>query len=80
MTAMTNHALPDHGATLSPELLALAPIGHEYIGVVEEVGSGRINPGRVIDFETDLDHIADAYVAMDERRAVKSLVRVEATA
>jgi hypothetical protein len=27
MTAMTNHTLPDRGATLSPELRALAPVG-----------------------------------------------------
>ena len=27
MTAMTNPTLPDHGATLAPELLALAPVG-----------------------------------------------------
>ena len=37
---------------------------------------GRIDPGRVFDFATDLDHIAEAYAAMDERRAIKSLVRV----
>jgi hypothetical protein len=30
----------------------------------------------VLDFETDLDHIRDAYVAMDERRAIKALVSV----
>jgi len=30
----------------------------------------------VFDYEADLDHIGDAYRAMDERRAVKSLVRV----
>jgi len=41
-----------------------------------DVLSGSINPGRVFDFETDLDHIADAYQAMDERRAIKSLIRV----
>jgi len=35
-----------------------------------------IDPGRVFDYETDLDHIADAYRAMDERRAIKSLIRV----
>ena len=40
--------------------------------------TGRINPGRVFDYETDLDHIADAYAAMDERRAIKSLIRVGA--
>jgi hypothetical protein len=30
----------------------------------------------VLDYETDLEGIADAYAAMDERRAIKSLVRV----
>ena len=41
-----------------------------------DVLDGVINPGRVFDYETDLDHIADAYRAMDERRAIKSLIRV----
>jgi hypothetical protein len=35
-------------------------------------------PRPVFDYETDLEHIADAYRAMDERRAIKSLVRVGA--
>jgi len=42
----------------------------------DDVLEGRINPGRVFDFETNLDGITEAYAAMDERRAVKSLVRV----
>jgi threonine dehydrogenase-like Zn-dependent dehydrogenase len=41
-----------------------------------DVLEGRIDPGRVLDYETDLEGIADAYAAMDERRAIKSLVRV----
>ena len=41
-----------------------------------DVLAGRIDPGRVLDYETGLDGIADAYAAMDERRAIKSLVRV----
>ncbi len=41
-----------------------------------DVLDGVINPGRVFDYETDLEHVADAYRAMDERRAIKSLVRV----
>ena len=41
-----------------------------------DVFEGRINPGRVFDFETDLDHVAEAYAAMDERRAIKSLLRI----
>ena len=44
--------------------------------LLEAVLAGRINPGRVFDFETDLDHILDGYAAMDDRRAIKSLVRV----
>jgi threonine dehydrogenase-like Zn-dependent dehydrogenase len=44
--------------------------------LLPDVLDGRINPGRVFDYETDLDGIADAYAAMDERRAIKSLVRV----
>jgi hypothetical protein len=35
-----------------------------------------IEPGRVLDYVTDLDGIGEAYAAMDERRAIKSLVRV----
>jgi len=44
--------------------------------LLEDVLEGRIDPGRVLDFETDLEHIDEAYAAMDERRAIKSLVRV----
>jgi threonine dehydrogenase-like Zn-dependent dehydrogenase len=46
--------------------------------LLDDVLEGRINPGRVFDFETDLDHVAAGYKAMDERRAIKSLVRVSA--
>ncbi len=44
--------------------------------LLDDVLEGRIDPGRVLDYETDLENIADAYAAMDERRAIKSLVRV----
>jgi threonine dehydrogenase-like Zn-dependent dehydrogenase len=44
--------------------------------LLDDVLEGRIDPGLVLDYETDLDGIADAYGAMDERRAIKSLVRV----
>src|ERR1039457_1319603 len=44
--------------------------------LMEDVLADRINPGLVFDYETDLDGIAEAYAAMDERRAIKSLVRV----
>jgi threonine dehydrogenase-like Zn-dependent dehydrogenase len=44
--------------------------------LLDDVLETRINPGRVLDYETDLEGIGDAYAAMDERRAIKSLVRV----
>jgi threonine dehydrogenase-like Zn-dependent dehydrogenase len=44
--------------------------------LLEDVLAERINPGRVFDFTTDLDGVAEAYAAMDERRAIKSLLRV----
>ena len=44
--------------------------------LLDDVLDGAINPGLVLDYETDLDHTPDAYAAMDERRAIKSLVRV----
>ncbi len=55
-----------------------APVRHYLPGLVDDVLAGRIHPGRVFDFETDLEHIDEAYAAMDERRAIKSLVRVGA--
>jgi threonine dehydrogenase-like Zn-dependent dehydrogenase len=45
-------------------------------GLLGDVLAGAINPGIVLDYETDLKHVADAYAAMDERRAIKSLIRV----
>ena len=44
--------------------------------LLDDVLAGTIDPGLVFDFETDLDHVADAYTAMDDRRAIKSLIRV----
>jgi threonine dehydrogenase-like Zn-dependent dehydrogenase len=58
----------------------VAPVRRYLPELLEDVLSGRINPGRVFDFETDLEHIADAYAAMDGRRAIKSLVRMASPA
>ena len=44
--------------------------------LLDHVLAERINPGLVFDYETELEHIDEAYAAMDERRAIKSLVRV----
>jgi threonine dehydrogenase-like Zn-dependent dehydrogenase len=56
-----------------------AAAGRQYIPeLLGDVLAGGINPGRVFDFETDLDGVPQAYAAMDERRAIKSLIRVGA--
>jgi threonine dehydrogenase-like Zn-dependent dehydrogenase len=44
--------------------------------LLPDVLSGKINPGLIFDFETDLEHIKEAYDAMDERRAIKSLLKI----
>src|SRR5712691_11775444 len=54
-----------------------SPVRRYIPELLDDVLEGRIQPGRVFDFETDLDHVAQAYAAMDERRAIKSLVRIE---
>ena len=56
----------------------VAPVRTYIPELLDDVLEGRIHPGRVFDFETDLEGIAEAYAAMDERRAIKSLVRVGA--
>ena len=44
--------------------------------LLDDVLAGSINPGLVLDFETDLDGTPEAYAAMDERRALKSMIRI----
>ena len=53
-----------------------APVRVYLPELLDDVLAETFNPGRVLDYETDLDGIGDAYAAMDERRAIKSLVRV----
>ena len=74
-----------HGVELPVQTMFYANIGvrgggapaRVYIPeLLGDVLEGRIEPGRVLDYVTGLDGIADAYAAMDERRAIKSLVRV----
>jgi Threonine dehydrogenase and related Zn-dependent dehydrogenases len=42
--------------------------------LLDAVLSGEINPGKVFTKSFDLDHIQDAYEAMDKRTAIKSLL------
>jgi threonine dehydrogenase-like Zn-dependent dehydrogenase len=36
---------------------------------------GNIDPGKVFDLQLPLDQVAEGYRAMDERRAIKALLR-----
>jgi alcohol dehydrogenase len=58
----------------------VAPARRYLPALLEDVLADRINPGRVFDFETDLDHIVEGYEAMDDRTAIKSLVRIAESA
>jgi len=37
--------------------------------------NGRIQPGKVFDLELPLEKVAEGYAAMDDRRAIKTLLR-----
>lgn len=54
-----------------------APVRHYDLnaGLLDAVLKKEINPGRVFTAEFDLDHIQEAYEAMDQRKAIKSLIR-----
>ncbi|GAB3761091.1 zinc-dependent alcohol dehydrogenase family protein [Microlunatus parietis] len=52
-----------------------APVRRFLPELIELIMARRIDPGRVFDLELDLDQAADGYRAMDERRAIKVLLR-----
>jgi len=54
----------------------VAPARQYIPELLADVLAGKINPGRVFDLTVDLDDIKEAYAAMDERRAIKSLLKV----
>jgi threonine dehydrogenase-like Zn-dependent dehydrogenase len=45
--------------------------------LIDLVLNGEINPGKVFDLTLPLDQVAEGYRAMDERRAIKTLLRPE---
>ena len=53
----------------------VAPVRQYLPQLRDDVLSGAIDPGAVFDLELPLSEVAEAYAAMDERRAIKSLVR-----
>ncbi|MEU1785416.1 zinc-dependent alcohol dehydrogenase family protein [Streptomyces sparsogenes] len=52
-----------------------APVRRYLPDLIERVLSGRIDPGKVFDLTLPLEQVAEGYKAMDERRAVKALLK-----
>jgi threonine dehydrogenase-like Zn-dependent dehydrogenase len=72
-----------HGAELNGEGLFFAlvhlhggpaSVRHYLPELIDLVWNGKINPGKVFDLQLPLAQVADAYRAMDERRAIKVLL------
>jgi threonine dehydrogenase-like Zn-dependent dehydrogenase len=53
----------------------VAPVRGYVEELLADVLAGAIDPGRVFDVELPLADVAEAYAAMDERRAIKVLLR-----
>lgn len=53
-----------------------APVRAYLPELLDAVLKGDITPGEVFDFTTTLENISEAYEAMDQRRAIKALVKV----
>jgi threonine dehydrogenase-like Zn-dependent dehydrogenase len=52
-----------------------APVRQYLPQLIDLVFAGKISPGRVFDLVLPLDQVAEGYRAMDERRAIKTLLR-----
>jgi threonine dehydrogenase-like Zn-dependent dehydrogenase len=73
-----------HGVELNGEQLFFthvrlhggpAPVRRFLPDLIDLVWKGKINPGKVFDLTLPLDQVAEGYRAMDERRAIKVLLR-----
>jgi threonine dehydrogenase-like Zn-dependent dehydrogenase len=53
----------------------VAPVRAYLPDLLERTLSGAIDPGKVFDLTLPLDEVAEGYRAMDERRAIKVLLR-----
>ncbi|HVA88839.1 MAG TPA: IMP dehydrogenase, partial [Chloroflexota bacterium] len=52
-----------------------APVRRFLPDLMKLVWDGKIQPGKVFDLTLPLDQVAEGYRAMDERRAIKTLLR-----
>jgi threonine dehydrogenase-like Zn-dependent dehydrogenase len=53
-----------------------APVRRFLPELIDLIWTRQIDPGKVFDLELPLEAAAEAYRAMDERRAIKALLRV----
>ncbi len=51
-----------------------APVRYYLPGLMQRVWAGKLQPGKVFDLTLPLSEVAEAYKAMDERRAIKVLL------
>jgi threonine dehydrogenase-like Zn-dependent dehydrogenase len=51
-----------------------APVRRFLPDLIGRIWSGSINPGKVFDQTLPLERVAEGYKAMDERRAIKTLL------
>ncbi len=52
-----------------------APVRRFLPDLIDRIWKGQIHPGKVFDLELPLSQVAEGYRAMDERRAIKALLR-----
>jgi threonine dehydrogenase-like Zn-dependent dehydrogenase len=57
-----------------------APVRRYLPHLIDLIWNRKINPGKVFDLTLPLDQVAEGYRAMDERRAIKTLLRPEEAA
>lgn len=54
-----------------------APVRRFLPDLMDRVLQGKIQPGKVFDLVLPIDQVAEGYKAMDERRAIKTMLRVD---
>jgi threonine dehydrogenase-like Zn-dependent dehydrogenase len=52
-----------------------APVRHYLPKLIDLIWNRKIDPGKVFDLTLPLEQVAEGYRAMDERRAIKTLLR-----
>ena len=52
-----------------------APVRRFLPDLIDRILTGAINPGTVFDLTLPLNQVAEGYKAMDERRAIKTLLQ-----